>query len=106
MWGMASKRCATALSPCLLTAVCSCTCMIHILRQLENPLHANQLMQVCGKITGRYRCGQGVMGMCEWQKRRRIIITSFPANSGLIRCLVPHGREGQLMCTLFLSMRQ
>ena len=21
-----------------------------------------------------------------------IIITSFPANSGLIRCLVPHGR--------------
>ena len=49
---------------------------------------------------------QGVMGMCEWQKRRRIIITSFPANSGLIRCLVPHGREGQLMCIFFLSMRQ
>ena len=27
-------------------------------------------------------------------RRRRRIITSFPANSGLIRCLAPHGKSG------------
>ena len=39
-------------------------------------------------------------------RRRRKTITSLPANSRLIRCLVPGPpREGQLICTLFLSMR-
>ena len=37
--------------------------------------------------------------------KRRRIITSFLANSGLNQMLGPP-REGQLMCTLFLSMRQ
>ena len=28
----------------------------------------------------------------RYQKKKRRIMTMFPANSGLIRCLVPHGK--------------
>ena len=29
------------------------------------------------------------------ERERETVITSFPANLGLIRCLVPHGRAGR-----------
>ena len=34
----------------------------------------------------------GKVGSALMQKEERRIIQSFPANSGLIRCLGPHGR--------------
>ena len=53
------------------------------------PAHLGKAHDAPGVCRGRRQCN--APGVCSCSRRR--IIAPFPANSGLIRCLVPHGRS-------------